>query len=50
VQVRHLVEKLQRRLSVKVELKDKGGSGTLEIRYASLQELDGCSPPSWRLT
>jgi ParB family chromosome partitioning protein len=40
VQVRHLVEKLQRRLSVKVELKDKGGSGTLEIRYASLQELD----------
>jgi ParB family chromosome partitioning protein len=40
VQVRHLVEKLQRRLGAKVELKDKGGSGTLEIRYGSLQELD----------
>ena len=39
-QVRHLVEKLQRRLGAKVELKDKGGSGTLEIRYGSLQELD----------
>ena len=39
-QLRHLVEKLQRKLSVKVQLKDKGGSGTLEIRYASLSELD----------
>ena len=39
-QLRHLVEKLQRKLSVKVELKDKGGSGTLEIRYGSLAELD----------
>jgi ParB family chromosome partitioning protein len=39
-QLRHLVEKLQRKLSVKVQLKDKGGSGTLEIRYASLAELD----------
>jgi ParB family transcriptional regulator, chromosome partitioning protein len=39
-QVRHLVEKLQRKLGAKVELKDKGGSGTLEIRYGSLQELD----------
>jgi ParB family chromosome partitioning protein len=40
VQVRHLVEKLQRKLGAKVELKDKGGSGTLEIRYGSLTELD----------
>ena len=39
-QLRHLVEKLQRKLSVKVQLKDKGGSGTLEIRYGSLAELD----------
>ena len=39
-QLRHLVEKLQRKLSVKVQLKDKGGSGTLEIRYTSLSELD----------
>ncbi len=38
--VRHLVDKLQRKLGAKVELKDKGGSGTLEIRYGSLQELD----------
>jgi ParB family transcriptional regulator, chromosome partitioning protein len=40
VHVRHLVEKLQRKLGTKVELKDRGGSGTLEIRYGSLQELD----------
>ena len=39
-QVRHLVEKLQRKLGLKVELKDRSGSGTLEIRYGSLQELD----------
>jgi ParB family chromosome partitioning protein len=39
-QVRHLVEKLQRKLGAKVELKDKGGSGVLEIRYQSLAELD----------
>jgi ParB family transcriptional regulator, chromosome partitioning protein len=39
-QVRHLVERLQRKLGARVELKDKGGSGTLEIRYGSLQELD----------
>ena len=39
-QVRHLVEKLQRKLGAKVELKDKGGSGTLEVRYQSLAELD----------
>jgi ParB family chromosome partitioning protein len=40
VQTRHLVEKLQRKLGAKVELKDKGGSGVLEIRYQSLAELD----------
>lgn len=40
VQVRHLVEKLQRKLGARVELNDRGGQGTLEIRYASLQELD----------
>ena len=39
-QVRHLVEKLQRKLGAKVELKDKGGSGAIEIRYQSLAELD----------
>jgi ParB family chromosome partitioning protein len=39
-QVRHLVEKLQRKLGVRVKLKDKGGKGTLEIRYASLGDLD----------
>jgi ParB family chromosome partitioning protein len=39
-QVRHLVEKLQRKLGAKVVLRDSGGSGTLEIRYQSLAELD----------
>jgi ParB family chromosome partitioning protein len=39
-QVRQLVEKLQRKLGSRVELKDKGGSGTLEIRYQNLAELD----------
>jgi ParB family chromosome partitioning protein len=39
-QVKQLVEKLQRKLGAKVELKDKGGSGTLKIRYGTLQELD----------
>ncbi len=40
VQLRHLVEKLQRKLGVKVELKDRGGAGSVEIRYANHQELD----------
>jgi len=39
-QVRHLIEKLQRKLGAKVALHDDGGSGTLEIRYQSLAELD----------
>ena len=38
--LRHLVEKLQRKLGAKVEVKDKGGSGTVEIRYGNLGELD----------
>ena len=38
--VRQLVEKLQRKLGAKVELKDKNGKGTIEIRYQSLAELD----------
>jgi ParB family chromosome partitioning protein len=37
---KHVVEKLQRKLGVKVELKDKGGKGSLEIRYQTLAELD----------
>ena len=39
-QVRHLVEKLQRKLGAKVALRDAGGSGTIEIRYQNLTELD----------
>src|SRR4051794_10178001 len=39
-QLRHLVEKLQRKLGARVDLKDKGGKGTLEIRYGNLAELD----------
>jgi ParB family transcriptional regulator, chromosome partitioning protein len=39
-QVRHLIEKLQRRLGARVALRDKGGKGVLEVRYGSLQELD----------
>ena len=38
--MRQLVEKLQRKLGCKVELKDKGGKGTLEVRYESNEELD----------
>ncbi len=40
VHTRNVVEKLQRKLGVKVELKDKGGAGTLEIRYGNPQELE----------
>jgi len=39
-QLRHLTERLQRKLAAKVDLKDRGGSGALEIRYASHAELD----------
>jgi ParB family chromosome partitioning protein len=39
-QVRHLVEKLQRKLGARVHLKDVGGAGTLEIRYTTYTELD----------
>ena len=34
------MEKLQRKLGAKVVLRDSGGSGTLEIRYQGLAELD----------
>jgi ParB family chromosome partitioning protein len=37
---RSVVEKLQRKLGAKIELKDKGGQGTIEIRYGTHQELD----------
>jgi len=40
VQLRHMVEKLQRKLGTKAELKDRGGAGSLEIRYANHQELE----------
>ncbi|MBS2024624.1 MAG: ParB/RepB/Spo0J family partition protein [Deltaproteobacteria bacterium] len=40
VHVKQLVEKLQRKLGAKVELKDKGGKGTVEIRYESNEDLD----------
>ena len=39
-QLHHLAERLQRKLGAKVDLKDRGGSGALEIRYASHAELD----------
>ena len=40
VHTRHVVEQLQRKLGAKVELKDHGGAGTLEIRYGNPQELE----------
>jgi ParB family chromosome partitioning protein len=40
VQVRHVVEKLQRKLGSKVELKDRGGKGELVVHYGSLADLD----------
>ena len=40
MQLRHVVEKLQRRLGAKVALRDRGGAGTLEVRYHSHAELD----------
>ena len=40
VQLRHVVEKLQRKLGAKVALRDRGGAGTVEIRYHSHAELD----------
>jgi ParB family chromosome partitioning protein len=38
--LRHVVEKLQRRLGTKVDLKNRGKTGTLEIRYGSPEDLD----------
>ncbi len=40
VQVRHVVEKLQRKLGSKVELKDRGGKGELVVRYDSPADLE----------
>ena len=40
VQLRHLTEKLQRKLGARVELRDRGGSGSIEIKYNTHQELD----------
>ena len=40
VQVRELVEDLQRRLGTKVRLSDKGGKGTIEIDFFSYEDLD----------
>jgi ParB family chromosome partitioning protein len=39
-QLRHLADRLQRKLGAKVDLRDRGGSGAVEIRYASHAELD----------
>ena len=38
--LRHLTEKLQRKLGTRVELKDRGGAGSIEIKYQSHAELD----------
>jgi ParB family chromosome partitioning protein len=40
VQLRHVVETLQRKLGARVDLRDRGGAGSLEIRYGSHAELD----------
>jgi len=40
VQIRHIVEKLQRKLGSKVELKDRGGKGELVVRYDSSADLE----------
>jgi ParB family chromosome partitioning protein len=40
VQIRHIVEKLQRKLGSKVELKDRGGKGELVVRYDSNADLE----------
>jgi ParB family chromosome partitioning protein len=40
VQLRHIVEKLQRKLGSKVELKDRGGKGELVVRYDSSADLE----------
>jgi len=38
--VRSLVEKLQRALGARVELRDRRGRGRLEVTYTSYEELD----------
>jgi ParB family chromosome partitioning protein len=39
-QLKHLTEKLQRKLGTRVELKDRGNAGTVEIHYTSHADLD----------
>jgi ParB family chromosome partitioning protein len=39
-QIKHLTEKLQRKLGTRVELKDRGASGSIEIHYSSHADLD----------
>jgi len=38
--VRHLREALQRSLGARVQLHERGGAGSIEIHYSSLDELD----------
>jgi ParB family chromosome partitioning protein len=40
-QVKALIEKLQRALNARVDIRDSGGKGRLEISYTSYEELDG---------
>ena len=39
-QLKHLTEKLQRKLGTRVELKDRGASGSIEVHYTSHADLD----------
>ena len=39
-QLKHLTEKLQRKLGTRVELKDRGAGGTIEVHYTSHADLD----------
>jgi len=39
-QLKHLTEKLQRKLGTRVELKDRGAAGTIEVHYTSHADLD----------
>ena len=39
-QLKHLTEKLQRKLGTRVELKDRGAAGTIEVHYTTHADLD----------
>ena len=39
-QLKHLTEKLQRKLGTRVELRDRGASGSIEVHYTSHADLD----------